>query len=134
PDQNDSPETAISEMMDNVQIGNSIFEHLVQKVPVSMYIIANGKFIYVNECLCELLDYTKEDFLTGKIVMEDIVHPGDIPRVMKRIAVLSSKKSKKARYRVRAMKKDGSFLHAEIHSTVSEMDGEQIFLGSVIDI
>lgn len=134
PESNDSPETAISGNTDNTQIGNAFFEHFVQKVPVSMYIIANGKFIFLNDCLCELLDYTKEDFLTGKIVLEDIIHPEDLPRVIKRIAVLSNKKSKKARYRVRVVKKDGSFLHAEIHSTVSEMNGEQMFLGSVIDI
>lgn len=134
PEPNDSPETAISKLMENAQMGSAVFEHLVQKVPVSMYIIANGKFIYVNECLCELLDYTEEEFLTGKIVMEDIVHPEDMPRILKRIAALSNSKSKKARYRVRVIKKDGTFLHAEIHSTVSEMDGKQIFLGSVIDI
>ncbi|WP_033541403.1 sensor domain-containing protein [Planococcus sp. CAU13] len=119
---------------DNTQIENAFFEHFVQKVPVSMYIMAEGKFLYVNKCLCELLKYAEEDFLTGKILMTDIIHPDDLSEVLKRTAVLSSNKSKNARYRVRAIKRDGSFLHAEIHSTISEMDGKQIFLGSVVDI
>lgn len=119
---------------DNVPIGNEVFEYIVQKVPVSMYIIEKEKFIYVNDCLCGLLKYSEDDFLTGKITLEDIVHPEDMPKVRKRISELSSKKSKAARYRVRAMKSDGCMLYAEIHSTISEMDGKQVFVGTVINI
>lgn len=119
---------------DNAPIGTDIFEHIVQKVPVSMYIMSKDKFIYVNECFCGLLKYTQEDFLAAKVSLEDIIHPEDLPRVKKRIIDLSNKTVKKARYRVRVIKNDGSLLHVKIHSTISEMDGKQVFVGSVINI
>ena len=124
--------TAFNNNLD--QSAGSIFEHIVQKVPVSLYIMSEGKFIYVNEYLCELVDYTKEEFMTGEILLEDIIHPEDLPRVKKRISALMTKSSNNSRYRVRVIKRDGSFLYAEIHSTISEMDGKKVFLGSVTNI
>lgn len=134
PEPDNKPETTGLNYTDKDISGNAIFEHFVQKVPVSMYIIAEGKFLYVNECLCGLLDYTEEDFISGKILLKDIIHPEDLPKILKRMADLADGKTEKTRYRVRTIKRDGSFLYSEIHSTVSRMDGRQVFMGSVVDI
>lgn len=128
------PETSFLSNKGQFHFEESLFEHIVQKVPVSLYIMSQNKFTYVNDCLCELLDYPEEDFLSGKLRLKDIVHPEDLPKVMNRISNLTDRTTKKARYRVRVIKNDGSLLHAEIHSTISELDGEDVFLGSVTDI
>ena len=126
--------TMLSNDINQNHAEKSIFEHIVQKVPVSLYILSQEKFIYVNDCLCEFLAYKEEDFLSGKIQLKDIIHAEDLPKVNKRTSNLSNKITKKARYRVRVIKRDGSLLHAEIHSTISELNGKQVFLGSVSDI
>src|SRR5690606_34675546 len=99
PEPDTEPETMGLKNTDEEISGNAIFEHFVQKVPVSMYIMAEGKFLYVNECLCGLLNYTQEDFLSGKILLKDIIHPEDLPEIMKRITDLVNGQSHKARYR-----------------------------------
>lgn len=128
------PGNPISDSTNHFHFEDSIFEYIVQKVPVSLYIMSQTKFIYVNDCLCEMLGYPEEKFLSGKLGLTDIIHPEDLPKVMKRFSDLSNKTTKKARYRVRVIKKDGSLLHAEIHSTTSVLDGKEVFLGSVSDI
>ncbi|WP_372868747.1 PAS domain-containing protein, partial [Planomicrobium okeanokoites] len=128
------PESPLSDSSDQFHFEDSIFEYIVQKVPVSLYIMSQTNFIYVNDCLCEMLDYPEEDFLSGKLGLTDIIHPEDLPKVRKRFFHLSKGTTQKARYRVRVIKRDGSLLHAEIHSTTSSLDGKQVFLGSVSDI
>ncbi|WP_282020296.1 sensor domain-containing protein [Planomicrobium okeanokoites] len=128
------PESPLSDPSDQFHFEDSIFEYIVQKVPVSLYIMSQTNFIYVNDCLCEMLDYPEEDFLSGKLGLTDIIHPEDLPKVRKRFFHLSKGTTQKARYRVRVIKRDGSLLHAEINSTTSSLDGKQVFLGSVSDI
>lgn len=134
PRMNNIPYTIPSNDIQEVHSNETIFEHIIQKVPVSMYIMSKGKFTFVNECLCELLKYKEEDFLTGKVQLKDVIHPDDLPKVIKRISNLSNTTDNKARYRIRAVKSDGEFLYAEIHSSVSQLDGEVSFIGSVSDI
>lgn len=112
----------------------SVFELIVQKVPVSIYIISEGKFVYVNECLCMLLGYSEEEFISGKIQLNDVIDPEDLHIVQKRISEISHSASRQARYRVKVIKKGGGILHAEIHSSLSVLEGKAAFIGSVTDV
>lgn len=113
---------------------SSIFELIVRKVPVSMYIMSESKFVYVNECLCGLLGYTEEELLAGDIVLESVIHPEDLYIVQSRISRKSGTATEQARYRVRLIRSDGTFLHGEIHSNLSEWDGKPAYIGSVTDV
>ncbi|HSJ39039.1 MAG TPA: EAL domain-containing protein [Planococcus sp. (in: firmicutes)] len=113
---------------------SSIFELIFQKVPVSMYIMSEEKFVYVNKCLCGLLGYTEEEFLSGNILLETVIHPDDLSIVKSRISEKYRIASEQARYRVRLLRSDGGFLHAEIHSNISEWDDKLAFVGIVTDV
>lgn len=113
---------------------SSIFELIFQKVPVSMYIMSEEKFVYVNKCLCGLLGYTEEEFLSGNILLETVIHPDDLSIVKSRISEKYGIASEQARYRVRLLRSDGGFLHAEIHSNISEWDDKLAFVGIVTDV
>ena len=78
-------ETAENHKSEENNSSSSIFELIVHKVPVSRYIMSEGKFVYVNECLCGLLGYTEEEFLSGNILLETVVHPEDLSVVQTRI-------------------------------------------------
>ncbi|OHX52086.1 hypothetical protein BB776_02555 [Planococcus salinarum] len=99
-----------------------------------MYVMSEGKFVYVNESLCVLLGYTEEEFLSGDIVLENTIHPEDLSIVRSRISGKAQFTSEQMRYRVRLIKSDGDFLHAEIHSNLSEWDDKPAFIGSVTDV
>lgn len=49
----------------------------------------NGGFITVNDRFCEIVGYTREE-LTGKICMQDITHPDDVPRNLEKFKRLVS--------------------------------------------
>ena len=126
--------TAANQKSRDIKSNSSIFELIVQKVPVSMYIMSEEKFVYVNECLCGLLGYTEEEFLSGTIQLETVIHPEDLFIVQSRISEKSVTIAEQARYRVRLIRSDGSFLHAEIHSNISEWEGRLAFIGIVTDV
>ncbi|MFD1032295.1 sensor domain-containing protein [Metaplanococcus flavidus] len=113
---------------------SSISELLVQQVPVSMYIMSEEKFVYVNESLCELLGFLEDQFLLGEIQLKDVIHPEDLPIVQTRIFEQSETVGESVRYRIRIIKNDGNIIHGELHSRVSEWDGKPAFIGSVTDV
>lgn len=127
-------ETAVSNRNKETISNKSVFELIVQTVPVSMYVMSEGKFVYVNESLCTLLGYTEEKFLSGDISLENVIHPEDLSIVLSRISGIAQVAAEQLRYRVRLIRSDGNFLHAEIHSTLSEWNGKPAFIGSVTDV
>ncbi|WP_422122576.1 putative bifunctional diguanylate cyclase/phosphodiesterase [Planococcus sp. X10-3] len=113
---------------------SSIFDLLVKKVPVSMYIMSEDKFVYVNESLCELLGYLEDQFLLGDVRLKDVIYPEDLSIVQTRIYEQSETAGGSVRYRVRIIRHDGSLLHAELHSKIAEWKGKPAFIGSVTDV
>ncbi len=60
----------------------SITEHFPGLVV--MYNIRNGKYIYVNKSVKKILGYSPEDFIEGGFeFVSSIVHPEDLPRILK---------------------------------------------------
>ncbi|OHX54033.1 hypothetical protein BB776_05755 [Planococcus salinarum] len=114
---------------DILQVKNSspvnMFEVMVQNAPVSMYILEDWSYSYVNEHFCELVGYTKEELLHGKITIDQLVHPDDLSIVRESVKKRIENEDTKARYRVRAFKKDGGMMHVEIHASKAIADGKQ---------
>ena len=115
---------------------NTMFHTLIENAPVGMYIlgVGNETYSYVNTYYANLLGYTKSELTNGEIPLNKIIHPNDFPSIQKRIEKRKLKEKSEGRYRARKLKKDGSLIHAEIHSTAVELNGNVTLFGTVIDI
>ncbi|MGI2328936.1 sensor domain-containing protein [Planococcus sp. YIM B11945] len=111
-----------------------MFETLIQNAPVSMYVLEDWVYKFVNSHFTELIGYTEEEIIKGKITVEQIIHPDDLPLVHESVKRRMGGKEKNARYRARAFKKNGELLYVEVHATKSVVDGKIILFGTVFDV
>ncbi|RNF41189.1 EAL domain-containing protein [Planococcus salinus] len=109
-----------------------MFNALIQEAAVSMYMLENGKFTYVNNHFSEMIGYSEEEMLDEGVPVDRLIHPEDLPVVLKSIA--QKVDGKKTRYRVRAIHKNGNLHHVEIHATKKVIMGKYTIFGTVIDV
>ena len=111
-----------------------MFELMIQNAPVSMYILENWTYSYVNNHFCDLIGYTKEELFNEKITTDKLVHPDDLAIVQESVRKRMENRETDARYQVRVIKKDGSIIYVEIHASKTIMDGKSVTFGTVFDV
>ncbi|MDX1701907.1 MAG: EAL domain-containing protein, partial [Melioribacteraceae bacterium] len=99
-----------------------------------MFILQDGKYSYVNNYFCKMVGYDEEDFYSNRMTLEQLVHPEDLPRVKANIASRIENKETDSRYRVRAIKKDGSIIYVEIHASKITVNDKYASVGTIIDV
>ncbi|WP_082091545.1 sensor domain-containing protein [Domibacillus tundrae] len=112
----------------------TMFHTLIENASVGMYILGDETYSYVNTYYADLLGYTKSELTNGEVPLDKIIHPDDFPMIQKKIEKRKLKEKIEGSYRIRKLKKDGSLIHTEIHSTLAEIDGNVTLFGTVIDI
>jgi PAS domain S-box-containing protein len=112
----------------------TMFENLIEKAPVGIYILEDGAYSYVNTYYAALLGYTKEELTQGKVSLDKTIHPDDFPVIQRNIEKRKQGEKKEDRYRIRKFNKDGRLIYTEIHTTVAEMYGKTALFGSLVDI
>ena len=108
------------------------FRGLVEKSVVAVYILQNGKFIYVNPRACEESGYTEEELTS--LPLEKFVHKDDIMTVYRNIKARVKGEVDEVRYEVRAVKKDGGVIWVEMFGTVMEYQGAPAIIGTMVNI
>lgn len=108
------------------------YRNLAEDALVGIYIIQDEKFAYVNRGLIEMFD-SREDQIIGMEAME-FVYPED------RVMVAENMKKRlwggvsSIPYQYRAIKKDQTIIHMEVHGSKTEYQGKPAIFGTVIDI
>ncbi|PLT35286.1 GGDEF domain-containing protein [Bacillus sp. V5-8f] len=110
------------------------FHTLIEKAPVGMYILEEGKIAYVNLFYAKLLGYKKQELSETEFSLEKIIYPEDLLILKNHIQKIGSIEDDVARFRVRQIKKDGTVLLTEINISITEFYGKPIFFGTVINI
>jgi diguanylate cyclase (GGDEF)-like protein/PAS domain S-box-containing protein len=104
---------------------------LMKCAGTGLYIIQDGKFIYVNPLFQELTGYTKQELLG--VYALDLVHPDDRELVHKK-AVESLKAGLSIPYEYRFQKKDGGVIWVLERLTSTTYKGKRSTIGSFMDI
>ncbi|EDL66589.1 sensor domain-containing protein [Bacillus sp. SG-1] len=112
----------------------SMFESLIEKAPIGVYILEEGSVSYINNYYSDLLGYTREEFTQGLVSLQQIIHPEDYPTVQARIEGRNQGNKKVERYRVRNINKQGKLIYTEIQSYMEIICDKRVLFGSVIDI
>lgn len=111
-----------------------MFDAMIQNSPVAMYILDGPSFSYVNQQLCDLNGYTKEELMGGGIALSDLIHPDDLHIVRASVNERVHGSAKEDRYRVRSLRKDGAMLYIEVHASKMVQNGRTLTYGTVIDV
>lgn len=111
-----------------------MYEVMVQNAPVSMYILEDWFFSYVNDYFCEMIGYTREEFSAEQISLDRLIHPDDVWIVKESVTRRMEDKEINARYRVRALRKDGTTFHIEVHARKTIINGKAVTFGTVLDV
>ncbi|WP_340820774.1 PAS domain S-box protein [Methanolobus sp. WCC4] len=88
----------------------------------------NGVILEVNEAVCRLTGYTKEE-LIGKNILEMLAHPDDIDNINQQM-----KKDTTEPYEIRVIRKDGTIYPAEIESHTITYKGKKVRVAAARDI
>ena len=104
---------------------------LLEQSLTGVFVIRDGRFIYVNERMAEIFGYSPDKLLGERF--ERVVYEGERARVIARVERTTGRRQSEL-FGFRGVRADGSVLHVEAQSTLTEIDGEPAILGIVLDV
>ncbi|MFC1836758.1 PAS domain S-box protein, partial [Thermodesulfobacteriota bacterium] len=105
---------------------------LTQNSLTGIYIHQDGRFVYVNDRLAHMLEYTPEE-IVGKEFWE-FVHPADVETVKSRGLARSKGLAVEPEYEYRVVCKDGKTKWLHLLATTIDYRGRKANMGNVADI
>ncbi len=111
----------------------AIFEHAAIGIAVAQA-VANGKFLRVNDGLCKMLGYAREELLG--LTFNDITHPDDMQANLENVRAILTGEIATYRMEKRYLHRDGHPLWINISiALMRDQDGRpNCFIGSMVDI
>jgi PAS domain S-box-containing protein len=106
---------------------------LVEKSLVGVYLIQDGKFVYANNRMAEIMGYTSGDQMMGKSI-RDLVLPEDFPEMEENFRRRLSGEVESTQYRFGAIRKDGSIVNLEALGGLVTVEEKPAILGTAVDI
>jgi PAS domain S-box-containing protein len=101
----------------------------VSPVPVIITRVEDGKIVYVNDNLAEMMGYEKEE-LIGKLSPDFYFDRNDRVKVLE----ILQRDGRLNDYEVRLRKKDGSVVWTIFSVAITDIGGERVILGGLYDI
>jgi diguanylate cyclase (GGDEF)-like protein/PAS domain S-box-containing protein len=105
---------------------------LVDHVHAGVCVIADGRFVYVNQCLADMLDHSVAEMLDGMDALR-IVHPDDQATVLEKIRRRSAGEVTSP-YDIRVVGRTGRTVHARVCGRFIHFRGEPANLVTLTDI
>jgi PAS domain S-box-containing protein len=131
-DARDQLESRVRERTAELAATEGKFRALVEQSIVGIYVIQDGRFVYVNPKLTEILGYSAEE-LTSRPVL-DFVATEDRPLVAENVRKRMEGVVPQIRYSLRMIHKEGSTLYIEVFGSRSDFNGRTAILGTLLDI
>ena len=110
------------------------FRSLVEQSLVGVYVLQDGRFVYVNPRMANIFGYTIEDMTSSKVSLREMIHDDDWPTVEKQIERRMAGEIASAHYTFRARRKDGFLVNVEVLGTPGLYNGKPAILGTAMDI
>jgi PAS domain S-box-containing protein len=112
--------------------GEPFYQMLVEHSPAGATVIQDGRYVYVNAAVADMLGYTREELMeVGPI---EIVHEGDRALVLSNVGRRERGETEAIRYSFRGRRKDGQLVQLQIHGTSAKYGGRNAAIGTVLDI
>lgn len=109
------------------------FKTIADKSMVGIYMVQNGKFIYVNPRFAEIFGY-QPDELINTVPVEAIIYDTHREYSNQQVKLRMEGNIDSARYETKGKKKDGSTNWVEFYGSRAIMGGIPTIIGSMMDI
>ncbi len=109
------------------------FRMLAESSLTGIYLIQEGKFVYVNQAFESIFGYSVEEII-GKLGPLDLTYPEDRPIVQENIRKRIEGEIDSIRYDFRGLRKDGTVIHIEVHGRRIVYQGKPGIIGTLVDI
>lgn len=115
-----------------LQESEAQFRSVVEQHIAGIYIIVDGKFVYVNPAFSEVVGYPKEDILGHEYT--DLVIEEDRSLIAENIRQRLDGEIKSVRYSFRARRRDGALVHVGVHGGLAIYRGRPAIIGVAQDV
>jgi PAS domain S-box-containing protein len=109
------------------------FRKLVEETLVGVFILQEGRFVYINPQFEKISGYAKKD-LINKIPFEQLIHKDDLEKIKNSYASGIVDEKRSHHYALRGIRKNGSILLIEIIISPISYEGKPADIGTIIDI
>nr|WP_249116072.1 EAL domain-containing protein [Azoarcus sp. L1K30] len=110
-----------------------LLKGLFSNALIGIYVIQDGRFVFVNPRLAALFGYTQEALCSGMGPM-DLTAPRDQPLAKREIDRRISGDAKASFYSFEGMRKDGSTLDVEVFGVATTYSGRPAIIGMLLDV
>ena len=111
----------------------AMFRDLAEEALAGVYLIQEGKFVYLNRKAAEIHGRSREE-LTGAKDIFETVHPEDREIVRENMKNRLEGHLKTADYQFRIVKRDGSVSFIEVLGSYTTYKGQPAIIGTLIDV
>ncbi|NIA09700.1 MAG: PAS domain S-box protein, partial [Nitrospiraceae bacterium] len=115
-----------------LRVSETAYRNLFEQAPVGMSLLQAGKFVMVNQALCDIVGYASKELIGASIFK--IVHHDEFDFVSERIKNVSSEKTIAEPAREKYVRKDGAAVEVLVIGIPSEFRGKQAVQTVVIDL
>lgn len=108
------------------------YQTLVEQSLVGVYIIQDGKFVYVNPILAKESGYSSTELIG--MGFQEFIHPDDLQVVATNLQARSEWKTENNRYEVRAITREKNILWIELFGAAIMLNGKKAIMGTIVNI
>jgi len=132
--QQQAPAAAPTREAEPLAASEDRFRALVEQSIAGIYVIQDGRLVYANPKLCEILGYPPEEFAQGGVPLDQITFEPDWPLVRENVRRRIAGEVQSMHYTFRARRKDGSPVEVEVHGARTELGGKPAIIGTLLDV
>lgn len=125
-----NPESIITHVLEEA---DGLLLGLFSNALIGVYVIQDGRFVFVNHRLAELFGYTQAELCAGLGPM-DLTAPENQPRAQQEIDRRIRGDVKASYYGFRGVRKDGSQLDVEVFGVATSYRGQPAIIGMLLDV
>ena len=109
------------------------YELLVEHSLAGVYVIQDGRFVYVNPTMAAMHGYTREELMAmgpgGQLICDE-----DLALVEQNIQRRESGEADALQYTYRGKRKNGDVVHVQVYGATADYHGKRAAIGTLLDI
>ncbi len=125
--------TKAKEAEDKLRESEEKFRNLVEKSLAGVYIMREGKVLYINPAHQRIMGYSLSELQEMESI-EALMHKADIPVYRDHHQAGSELHESNNQYGLRAIRKDGSIVYLEMTTSEIVYEGKPALIGTMLDI
>ena len=115
------------------QISNSILETLINRLDEAVFIIENGRFMFLNQPAADIFRYPITELIGGPITK--VLHPDDLPIVLERYRKRERGEDVDDHEEFRTVTPDGEIRQARVKMSIETLAEDRVLsFGSLLDV